>query len=168
DFQFFNTYGGSNLAYLYKPPTPSCPGGLNGGQFAQLRNGDGSLTSTPVPAVNADPSSTGWVVGTQDPGTGSGTYLSVFKVTKNGTGSPVLDPAVTISVNPYAVPASAQQPGTSATLDTLDTRFRHAVAGVDPRIGETAIWASHAVFGGAGSEERWDEISTAGRPSAAQ
>src|SRR4029453_11106850 len=94
--QFFSTYIGSNVDYLYTPPATSCPGGLNGGQFAKLKNGDGSLTSPPLPAFNADPAAAGWVVGTQDPGSGSGTYLSVFKVTKNGTGSPVLDPAVTI------------------------------------------------------------------------
>jgi hypothetical protein len=80
----------------------------------------------------------------------------------------VLDPAITIPVAPYSVPASAPQPGTSATLDTLDTRLRHAVAAFDPLLGATAVWTSHAVFGGAGSEERWYEISTAGTPSVAQ
>jgi hypothetical protein len=75
---------------------------------------------------------------------------------------------VTIPIAPYSMPASAPQPGTSATLDTLDTRFRHAVAGADPLLGTTAVWTSHAVFGGAGSEERWYEISTGGTPSLAQ
>ena len=168
DFYFLSQYVGSNLDYVYKPPADSCPSSLAGGQFQQLRNADGSLSSTPVPVVNADPTSTGWVVATQDVGTGPGTYISVFRVTKNEAGQPVLDPAVSIPVESYTVPASALQSGTTASLDTLDTRFRQAVAGFDPLLGATAIWTSHAVFGGAGSEERWYEISTAGTPSLAQ
>jgi len=168
DFYLFSTYTGSNLDFVYKPPTASCPANVTGGQFQQLRNADGTLTSTPEPAVNADPSSTGWVVGSQDVGTGSGNYLSVFQVTKNEQGAPVLGPAASVPVAPYSVPASAQQPGTTAKLDTLDTRLPHAVAAVDPALGATAIWTSHAVFGGAGSEERWYEISTAGAPALAQ
>lgn len=94
--------------------------------------------------------------------------VNVFKVTKDANGNAVLGPAQSILVGPYSVPASAPQLGTTATLDTLDTRLRHAIAGVDPRLGVTAIWASHAVFGGAGSEERWYEIRTDLTPALAQ
>ncbi len=167
-FFLLSSYTGSNLDWVHKPPTGSCPASLDGGHLAQLRNADGSLTSTPVPAVNADPSSTGWIVGSIDVGTGSGAYVSVFELTKGSNGDPVLGPATPIPVEPYSVPASAPQPGTSATLDTLDTRLRQAVAAYDPRLGATAIWTGHAVFGGAGSEERWYEISTDGGPSLAQ
>jgi hypothetical protein len=166
-FLFESVYNGSDVDWVTKGPSSSCPSSLAGGRFAQLRNTDGSYTSTPVPAVNADPSSTGWVVGTADPGTGSGSVLSVFKVTNNG-GSPVLSGPTTIGVAPYSVPAAAPQAGTTATIDTLDSRLEHAVAGVDPRLGVTAVWTAHAVFGGAGSEERWYEVRTDGTPSIAQ
>jgi hypothetical protein len=161
-------YNGSDLDWLKKPTSSSCPGSLAGGRFAALKNANGSLTSTPVPAVNADPTSTGWVVGSVDVGAGSGNVLSVFKVTKDASGNAVLGPAQSIPVAPYSVPASAPQLGSTATLDTLDTRLEHAVAGVDPRLGATAIWTAHTVFGGAGAEDRWYEISTSGTPSLAQ
>jgi hypothetical protein len=52
--------------------------------------------------------------------------------------------------------------GSAHTLDSLDGRLTHAVAAVDPSHGgATALWTSHAVFGGAGSEERWYEIDVA-------
>src|SRR5207244_2610472 len=44
-------------------------------------------------------------------------------------------------------------------LDTLDGRLETAVVGSDPLRGAFAIWTSHAVLGGAGSEQRWYEIN---------
>ncbi len=169
-FFFSAIYNGSDVDWLYKPPTDSCPSSLGGGKFSQLKNADGSYTSTPVPAVNADPTSTGWIVGTKDPATGNSNVLSVFRVTKQGDGTPALSAAMTIGVPAFSVPADGPQPGTSATLDTMDTRLKHAVAGIDPNLGAnvTAIWTSHTVLGGAGAEERWYEINSSGTPSLAQ
>jgi len=170
-FFFAAVYNGSDLDWVRKPTSSSCPASVTGGKFSKLMNADGSMTSTPVPAVLADPSSTGWVVGSIDPTvqtSGTGNFLSVFKVTKDASGDPLLGPASPIPVDPYSIPAAALQPGTSATIDTLDTRLKHAVAGFDPRLGTTGIWTDHAVFGGAGSEDRWYEIATAGTPSLAQ
>jgi hypothetical protein len=94
----------------------------------------------------------------------------VFRVTKQGNGTPAISAAMPISVPAYSVPADGQQPGTGDTLDTMDTRLKHAVAGIAPNIGTnvTAIWTSHTVLGGAGAEERWYEINTSGTPSLAQ
>jgi hypothetical protein len=167
-FFFLSTYNGSDLDWVNKPTSSTCPASLTGGKFSSLRNADGSLTSTPVPAVNADPSSVGWVVGDADVSSGSANFLSVFEVTKGANGNPVLGPATAIPVASYSVPASAPQPGTTATLDTLDGRLEHAVAAFDPRIGQTAIWTAHAVYGGAGSEVRWYEIGTSPTPTLAQ
>ena len=167
-FSFFGSYNGSDLDWVHKPTTSACPASIGGGRFAALKNANGSLTSTPVPAVNADPSSTGWVVGSADVGTGSANFLTVFRVTRDSSGNPALSPGTAVAVGPYSTPASAVQRGTSATLDTLDSRLEHAVAGFDPRIGATGIWTAHAVFGGAGSEERWYEIGTSGTPGLAQ
>ena len=34
----------------------------------------------------------------------------------------------------------------------------HAVAGIDPNVGEITVWLNHTVMGGAGAETRWYEI----------
>src|SRR5438093_12276761 len=64
--------------------------------------------------------------------------------------------------------ATAQQSGTSELFDTVDTRLTHAVAADHPRIGSTAVWTAHTVFGGAGAEDRWYEINTGGAAHLAQ
>ncbi len=162
-------YSGSDVDWFQKPTDPVCPAQLGaGGIFSNLKNANGSQMSTPEPAVSADATSGGWIVGSADVGTGSANYLTVFKVTKNAQGSAVISAASTVTVGSYSMPANAPQNGTTQLLDTMDTRLTHAVAGYDPRIGGTAIWTAHAVFGGAGSENRWYEISTAGTPALSQ
>jgi hypothetical protein len=162
-FNLFGQYSGSDVDWFIKPAAAQCPGALGaGGVFRGLRNTDGAFTSTPVPAVNADPTSTGWVVGSVDVGAGSGSMLTVFSVTRNASGGAVISAPTAIPVSPYSVPPAAPQPGTTATIDTLDTRLKHAVAGVDPALGTMAIWTTHTVFGGAGAEERWYEIGVGG------
>ncbi|MEP6638805.1 MAG: hypothetical protein ABJC39_05595 [Chloroflexota bacterium] len=168
-FGIFGNYQGSDVDWFVKPSATACPGSLGaGGVFSGLRNTDGSLTSTPVPAVNADPSSAGWVLGSVDPGVGSGSMLTAFAVTKNGSGAAVISAPTAVPVSAYSVPPAAPQPGTTATIDTLDTRLKHAVAGMDPRLGKTAVWTSHTVYGGAGAEERWYEVIVDGTPTLAQ
>jgi hypothetical protein len=156
-------YTGSDVDWFQKPTDPVCPAQLgSGGIFSSLKNANGSQTSTPEPAVSADASSGGWIVGSADVGTGSANYLTVFKVTKNAQGAATISAPTAVTVGSYQMPANAPQSGTTQVLDTMDSRLTHAVAGYDPRIGATAIWTAHAVFGGAGSEDRWYEISTAG------
>jgi len=168
-FNLFGQYAGSDIDWFVKPSATACPGTLGaGGRFIGVMNTDRAYTSTPVPAVNADPTSTGWVVGSVDVGAGSGSMLTVFSVTKNGSGNAVLSAPSAVAVASYSVPPAAPQPGTAATIDTLDTRLKHAVAGVDPALGTTAIWTSHTVFGGAGAEERWYEIGVGGTPALVQ
>ncbi len=77
----------------------------------------------------------------------------------NGIPIPAISGPVSVPVSSYSIPASAQQQGSSNLLDTLDGRFEAAVAAVDPgHANNVAIWTAHAVFGGAGAEERWYEI----------
>jgi hypothetical protein len=170
DFLLAALYNGSNVNWLAKPTDPNCPGTIGpGGTFSSLRNADGSLTSTPVPAVNADPSGTGYVVGSVDVSNGPGSVISVFKVTRNAsTGAPTMSGPYSVSVPAYSVPADAPQKGVTAVLDTMDTRLTHAVAAFDPNLGATAVWTAHTVFGGAGAEGRWYEINVGGTPSLAQ
>jgi hypothetical protein len=168
-FLLASFYTGSDVDWFQKPTDPVCPAQLGaGGIFQALKNANGSATSTPEPAVSADLTSGGWIVGSADVGTGSANYLTVFKVTKNAQGYAAISAPTPVTVGSYQMPANAPQSGTTQLLDTMDTRLTHAVAGYDPRIGATAIWTAHAVFGGAGSEDRWYEVSTAGPPTLSQ
>jgi hypothetical protein len=66
----------------------------------------------------------------------------------------------------YAPPPPAVQkaapPIPPYTIDTLDGRITHAVIAIDPRItgsaSHPALWTSHTVQGGAGTEVDWYEI----------
>ena len=162
-------YVGSDVDWFQKPTNPVCPAQLGaGGIFGNLKNANGTQTSTPEPAVSADLTSGGWIVGSADVGTGSANYLSLFKVTKNAQGSAAISAATPITVASYQMPANAPQGDTTQLLDTMDTRLTHAVAAYDPRIGSTAVWTAHTVFGGAGAEGRWYEIGTGGVPQLSQ
>ena len=162
-------YVGSDVDWFQKPTDPVCPAQLGaGGIFGNLMNANGTQTSTPEPAVSADATSGGYVVGSADVGTGSASFLTLFKVTKNAQGYASISAPTPITVASYQMPANAPQSGTTQLIDTMDTRLTHAVAAYDPRIGSTAVWTAHAVFGGAGAEDRWYEINTGGAAQLAQ
>ncbi len=168
-FLLLSFYVGSDVDWFLKPTDPVCPAQLGpGGIFGNVKNANGTQTSTPEPAVSADATSGGWIVGSADVGTGSASFLSLFKVTKNAQGSAAMSAPTPITVPSYQMPANAPQSGTTQRIDTMDTRLTHAVAGYDPRIGSTAIWTAHTVFGGAGAEGRWYEIGTGGAPHVSQ
>jgi len=155
------SYVGSDVDWIAKPPAgTSCPGTLTSGGWGPISNADGSQLSTPVPAVQTDPSGTGWVVGAPDITTsGPSTYLSAVPITNDGTGHAVIGTAKAIAVASFDVPPNAPERGSNHVLDTLDGRLERAVAAQDPAFGNVnAVWTAHAVFGGAGSEERWYEI----------
>ena len=156
-------YVGSDVDWIAKPPAgTSCPGTLTSGGWGPLSNADGSQLSTPVPAVQTDPSGTGWVVGAPDITTsGPSTYLTAVPITNDGTGHAAIGAPKTITVPSFDVPPNAPQRGSSYVLDTLDGRLERAVAGTDPAYGAMAVWTAHAVAGGAGTEERWYEIDPA-------
>jgi hypothetical protein len=160
-------FAGSTIAWMTKPPAGSAcpaPGTLAIGLTGALKNADGTAAFTPVPANQTDTSPAGWAVAR--PASippGGATFLTVFTVTKSATGAAVIPVTGTsVPVSAFQVPASATQPGTADTLDTLDARNTQAVSAVDPtRGGVTALWTQHAVFGGAGSQVRWYEINPA-------
>ncbi|HEY3125861.1 MAG TPA: hypothetical protein VGK07_02290, partial [Candidatus Limnocylindria bacterium] len=162
-------YVGSDVDWFQKPTDPVCPAQLGaGGIFGNLKNANGTQMSTPEPAVSADTTSGGHVVGSADVGTGSANFLTLYTVTKNAQGYASISGPTPITVPSYQMPANAPQSGTTQLLDTMDTRLTHAVAAYDPRIGSTAVWTAHTVFGGAGAEDRWYEINTAGAPEVSQ
>lgn len=146
----------------------TCPTSVRSGKIAGLKNADGSQAFTPVPAIQTDPSSTGFISSIADiecpPACGTATYLSLFRVTPSATtpSTPVISAAMTINVGSYTNPPTAPQSGTIDRLDTLDGRIVHSVSGTDPRLGRTAIWLAHTVAGGAGSQVNWYEVSGGG------
>ncbi|HJP65336.1 MAG TPA: hypothetical protein VKA30_03420 [Actinomycetota bacterium] len=169
---FDGGYVGSDILWIQKPQgsatVTTCPAqsSFQLGRKANVQNADGSLARTPVPVIQTDPSTTGWVVADADLQTTPGQaadFLTLFTITKNLDGTANI-PQVgqAISVPTYKMPPNAPQKGSRFVLDTSDGRLRHAVAGVDPaQGGAMAIWTSHSVFGGAGSQERWYEIDAA-------
>jgi hypothetical protein len=176
-----STYAGSSFMTLNKPASGSTcasTSALKAYTYGALHNADSTLAATPVPAnlvddmdPNANPNG-GYIVANADLSVvSSANFVSVYRVSTNGfdtSGRPVpkLEGPTTVTVPPYSMPASAPQKGSSYLLDTLDGRFEAAVAAVDPAAGnKLALWTAHAVFGGAGVEERWYELDpNAGTP----
>ena len=160
-------FAGSHIAWVSKPPSGStCPSAstFKAGVTRTLKNANGTDAFTPVPANQIDTGGTGWAVARPAgiPSAGA-TFLTLFKVTKSSTGAATIPTTGTaVPVSTYKVPASAPQPGTSFTLDTLDGRNTQAVLAVDPAHGGVrALWTQHTVFGGAGAQVRWYEINPA-------
>ena len=142
----------------------TCPAAntFNHGIFKGLKNGDGGQAFTPTPAIQADPSGTGYVVASTDiecpPTCGNGTQLTLFKVTNNAGQASMKLKGKSVTVGKFTSPPDAPQKGTADKLDTLDGRLTHAVSAIDPNLGKVTIWTSHTVAGGAGSEVRWYEL----------
>jgi hypothetical protein len=177
---FYDHATQADLMWIAKPqgsaPITRCPkaDSMKFGKFEDLRNADDSQAFTPVPAIQTDPSSSGSVVAMTDiecpPICGSGTQLTLWKIKPDPADPtvPVMSAARSITVGKYKSPPDAPQKGTDNLLDTLDGRLTHAVSGVDPRAGGTAVWVSHAVLGGAGSEVRWYELLAGKKPKLLQ
>lgn len=170
---------GSDIDWISKPqgtaPITTCPAvsSFSTGKVQTVLNADGTKAWTPVPAIQTDPSGTGWIIANYDVGgtiqadiVGSlpaSTILTLFKVTRNADGTPNIPlTGTTVTVPTYESPADAPEQGAPWLLDTLDGRLTHAVSGVDPMHGnKLAVWTTHSVFGGAGAEQRWYEVDTA-------
>lgn len=166
---FASTYSGSSFATVNKPPagsTCASTSALLAYTFSALHNADSSLAATPVPANLVDDAyGSGYIVANADLSVvPSANFVSVYRVSTNGVDSsgrpiPRLEGPTSVTVPSYSMPSSAPQNGSSYLLDTLDGRFEAAVAAVDPANGsKLALWTAHAVFGGAGVEERWYEL----------
>ena len=145
--------------------TCPAPSTLKSGKFAGLKNSDGTQAFTPVPSIQTDASTTGFIVASSDiecpPTCGTGTLITVFTLKPSST-----DPSVprmarkgkSVTVAGFSPPPKAPQKGNTKTLDTLDGRLTHAISAVDPTINKMVVWTSHTVAGGAGSELRWYEL----------
>lgn len=170
---FTYVYDRSDVAWVnksdlsYNASTDTCNyNGIRAGVFVGVTDAFGALASTPVPANNVeyrDPN--GYVVADPDASSqpnGVATHLTLFTIGNDGTGNAALLSTLNVSLAAgYSVPANAPQPGTKKKIDTSDGRLTQAVAAVDPVAGQTAVWTQHTVFGGAGAQVRWYEISAA-------
>ena len=163
----------SDILWVKKPQgtgaVTTCPSATSfgTGKITGLLNEDGTQAFTPTPAIQTDPSSTGYIMSMSDiecpPNCGTGTKLTVFTLTPNGSNPsvPQISAPDSITVGSYTNPANAPQKNSVNTLDTLDTldgRITHAVSGFDPVANATTVWVAHAVLGGAGAQVRWYEI----------
>jgi hypothetical protein len=164
----------SDLLWIDKPQgsaaISTCPPAKNfsAGKFTNLRNQDKTQAFTPVPAIQDDPFSSGWVVSSSDiecPDLcGTGTKITVHTVTPSAANPKiaVLSAPHSITVPGFQPPAlsGVPQKGSTNTLDPLDGRLEHAVAAIDPATKKVAIWTGHGVKSAGGRTEfRWYEIS---------
>jgi len=170
---FTYIYDRSDVAWInksdlsYNASTDTCNySGIRAGVFTGVTDAFGALASTPVPANNVeykDPN--GYVVADPDASSqpnGVATHLTLFTIGNDGSGNAALVSTKNVPLaTGYSVPANAPQPGTKKKIDTSDGRLTQAVAAVDPVAGQMAIWTQHTVFGGAGAQVRWYEISAA-------
>jgi hypothetical protein len=156
---FGNPFVTAQIFWMHTPAagTTTCTApavGSIGTAGTPLKNGDGSLTGTPVPVNTMTNAGNGYVVSAYDP---SGpppvpqNKLALWHLDSLG----VLHPDTDISVNTYAVPTSAPDlGGSSFNIDTLDGRLTQAVG--DPTAG---IYTQHTVNGaGSRSKVTWYEI----------
>jgi hypothetical protein len=171
-------------ATLWAVPKPalgdtSCTGPSSAFFFADgahpLLNQDSTFAYTPVPTNTADASAAGWVISAHTPLSGDNLYLGpqtkleLWHVVSS-SGTPVLLSDGSVSVPSFDIPASAPQPGSSFTLDTLDARLTQAVAVNDPGAGGAkGIWTQHTVAGPGGrSVVRWYEVAAGAPPTLRQ
>jgi hypothetical protein len=127
-----------------------------------LKNADGSLAFTPVPANTADASTGDFIVAAHTPTLapmGPQTKIMAWHLGLQGNGSPGLSADGDLAVASFDVPASVPQPG-GPVLDSLDARLTQAVAHVDPNAsGAEAVWTQHTINGPGGrSVVRWYEL----------
>jgi hypothetical protein len=161
--------------YMNPDPVTTCPPAtrFGAGLFTDLRNEDGTVAFTPVPAIATDTSSTGFVMTASDiecPDIcGVGNLITVHSVRPSPGNPRVPQLTVTgqsITVPPFEPPPDAPQDNSSDLLDTLDGRLMHAVSGRDPANGNRiAVWLAHSVLGGAGAQINWYEVNPLPRTS---
>lgn len=154
-------------ARIWSVPKPS-PGPLTscpappvatsfGSQSEPLRNADGSLAFTPVPANTVNASRAGYVVAAEDPTAAPRDQLMLWHVTGTAT-SPTLVQDGQVTVRSYRVPRPAVD-FIFPRIDTLDGRLTMAVAARDSATGQEAVWTQHTIDPGNGSVVmRWYEV----------
>ncbi|HEX8856805.1 MAG TPA: hypothetical protein VF752_14505 [Thermoleophilaceae bacterium] len=166
-----NATGGFQTARVFtvnKPGLSTAVGGSNcstsltlksfGTAASNLLTSDGDQAFTPVPAVQTESSTNGWVVAADYAGSGSQSQLMVWHVDSNGDLHADTSSDGNVGVTSYSIPPNIPQPGTNRRIDSSDARITQAVVRTDPDVGAPAIWTQHTISGGAGAQVRWYEI----------
>jgi hypothetical protein len=161
----------TDLALIRKPSAGStCPdgGSLVVGAFPNVTNTVGEQVVSPAAANQIDASTTGHLVAASNVQiAGQRTALAVFQLVETEAGMNMFK--ADMSVPAYAIPADAEQPGTTNRLNTGLAGPTQAVSAIDPtREDAVGLWTQHTVFGGAGASVRWYEINPADPPSIIQ
>ncbi len=154
----YGAYTASHVFVFDKPANgvTTCPSGATEGGTA-IEAATDSSDFTPVPANIADDSATGYVAAATSYTDQS--HIDLYTIGRNGAGGNAVLGMTTVTVPAFDFPAPVPQPGTSDTLDSLDTRLTQAVAITDPAIGKEGIWTQHTIDGGGPSVVRWYELS---------
>ena len=171
EFDFFGDFNGSFVYVFDKPADPStCPTTDTEGTGAvkiQTAAYDPYFDIyyggfTPVPANIADSSSNGYVAAIDL----NQAQIDLYTIGRDISGNNVLLATANVAVPQFCVPAPVPQPGTSDTLDDLDSRLTQAVAVTDPGTGKEGIWTQHTVAQGCSggftsgpSVVRWYELT---------
>jgi hypothetical protein len=161
NFSSPTTFVGAQITWMATPApgNVTCVKPTVNRSLGALKNGDNSLTATPVPVNTTTSATDGYVLSAYDPSGTSPTlqsHVSVWHV--DATGTLIKDPD--IAVNTYTQPNAAPDPG-PYFIDTLDGRLTQAVG--DPVLG---MWTQHTVSPVLGSSVRsqvdWYEIQISG------
>ncbi|TMD93107.1 MAG: hypothetical protein E6I73_00920 [Chloroflexi bacterium] len=154
----------ANIWTIPKPAAndSTCSSAVTSTYFADathlLKNTDGTLAFTPVPANAADNVTNDYIFGAHDSTLAPQSKVMVWHMTAQP--GPVLVADGDVAVGTFAIPASAPQPGTTYQVDTLDGRLTQAVAHFDPKVGAEAFWTQHTIAGSGGrSMVRWYEFT---------
>jgi len=137
-------------------------GGFSGADMfavakARLYNGLGfsvplftGLEATLAPPIVLDQNSNTFLIAA--PG---GNTLKLYTLRNASTAGVTLSGPVDVAVDPYDVPPPAPQPGTNATLDTLDGRFVNA----STQVGDF-LWQVHTIRLGSFAAPKYYQINT--------
>lgn len=112
------------------------------------------LVSTLAPPLVLDENPNTYLVAAQT----SGNTVTLYTLTNSAADPPTLTGPATIPVPAYTMPASAPQPGTTATLDTSDCRFVNA----GTQIGDS-LFQVHTINSGGLAKCRFYEFDVVNR-----
>src|SRR5438309_3770543 len=144
----------ANIWTIPKPAAndSTCSSAVTSTYFADathlLKNTDGTLAFTPVPANAADNVTNDYIFGAHDSTLAPQSKVMVWHMTAQP--GPVLVADGDVAVGTFAIPASAPQPGTTDQVDTLDGRLTQAVAHFAPKAGAESFWTQHTIEGAGG------------------
>jgi len=117
----------------------------------------GPLKWTLVPPFVWDTNPNTYLIAAPRPDVETPNKVYKYTLTNSSRNPPTLTGPVSIPVNAYAFPPQARQPGTSATIDTMDCRFTH----YSTQIGDS-LYNVHTVGAGGYPTPWWYEFDTEG------